>query len=126
MVYSRMSSEFPAPLQRLEAIDIYWGVKGIDRTGESQWDPEFIGAPIFDKAFDVTTLEAQKWFIGLCDELNKQSFVTFGSVKCWMKDFEKYVEDNLEERFPVRSKKDFMRFINKWIDDEDEFLGAYY
>jgi len=107
---------------RLEAIDIYWGVKGIDRTGESQWDPLFIGAPIFDKAFDVTTVEAQKWFIELCDELNKQSFVTYDTVKCWMKDFEKYVEDDLEERFPVRSKKDFMRYINKWIDDEDAFL----
>jgi hypothetical protein len=111
---------------RLESIDIYWGVKGIDRTGESQWDPLFIGAPIFDNAFDVTTVEAQKWFIELCDELNKQSFVTYDTVKCWMKDFEKYVEDDLEERFPVRSKKDFMRYINKWIDDEDAYLGAYY
>lgn len=85
-------------------MDIYWGVKGIDRTGESQWDPLFIGAPIFDQSFDVTTVEAQKWFIGFCEELDKQSFVSYDTVKCWMKDFEYYVENTLEERFPVKSK----------------------
>jgi len=53
-----MGRDFPAPTVRLESVDIFWGVKGIDRTGESQWDPLFIGAPIFDKSFDVTTVEA--------------------------------------------------------------------
>jgi hypothetical protein len=35
VVYSRMNNEFPAPKERRTAVDIYWGVKGIDRTGES-------------------------------------------------------------------------------------------
>jgi len=43
-----------------------------------------------------------------------------------MKDFEKYVEDDLEERFPIKSKTKFMKFLNQWIDDEDQYLGAYY
>ena len=36
-----------------------------------------------------------------------------------MKQFEKYVEDELEEKFPIKSKALFMKHLNTWIDDED-------
>lgn len=43
-----------------------------------------------------------------------------------MKDFEYYVENTLEERFPVKSKSRFIDFLNQWIDDEDDFNGSFY
>lgn len=67
IVYSRMSTEFPAPTNRRPTASIFWGVKDIDRTGESQWDPEFVGEPIFDPTFDITTKESQLYFIELCE-----------------------------------------------------------
>lgn len=35
IVYSKMSTEFPAPSERRATASIFWGVKDIDRTGES-------------------------------------------------------------------------------------------
>lgn len=43
-----------------------------------------------------------------------------------MKDFENYVENELEEKFPVKSKSLFMKYINKWVDDEDDYYGSMY
>ena len=62
-----MSTEFPAPSNRRATATIYWGMKDIDRTGESQWDPSFVGEPIFDPTFDITTREAQVYFLELCE-----------------------------------------------------------
>lgn len=45
VVYTRMIDEFDADENNKQKVNLYWGVKGIDRTGESQWDPVFVGEP---------------------------------------------------------------------------------
>ena len=39
-------------------IDVFWGVKDLDREGKSKWnrrwDPAFIGEPVFDDTFDLS------------------------------------------------------------------------
>jgi len=39
-------------------IQIFWGVKGIDKNDTSMWDPEKIGKVIFDEHFDLSPPEA--------------------------------------------------------------------
>jgi hypothetical protein len=43
-----MSKEFPEIIERLPQVTIFWGAGVIDRTGENQWDPVFIGELSFD------------------------------------------------------------------------------
>ena len=39
-------------------IQIYWGVKGIDKSETSKWDADYIGKVIFDDEFSVYSAEA--------------------------------------------------------------------
>ena len=39
-------------------IDIYWGVKGIDKAKVDKWDPSYIGEVILYPDFDLTPKEA--------------------------------------------------------------------
>ena len=39
------------------AIDIYWGVKGINKDETNRWDPVYIGEVIWDDEFDLTPIE---------------------------------------------------------------------
>ena len=38
-----MNEEFPASGDSYADVTIFWATKDIDREGENQWDPEFIG-----------------------------------------------------------------------------------
>lgn len=39
-------------------IQIFWGVKGINKTDTSMWNSEKIGTVIFDETFDLSPPEA--------------------------------------------------------------------
>lgn len=39
-------------------VDIFWGVKDLDREGGSQWDASFIGKAILDDQFDLSGEDA--------------------------------------------------------------------
>ena len=39
-------------------VQIYWGVKDIDKTDTSMWNSEKIGKVIFDDQFDLSPPEA--------------------------------------------------------------------
>lgn len=66
-----MLDEFDASENDKETVSLYWGVKGIDRIGESQWDPLFVGEPEWDTSFDPVDVKSQEYFIELCEELEK-------------------------------------------------------
>lgn len=51
--------------------------------------------------------------------------MTYDSTSCWLKKFEEYVEDELEDKFPIKSKALFMKHLNTWIDDEDSRGSSY-
>jgi len=35
-------------------VDFVWGISGIDRSGNSMWDPEDMGSVIWDEEMDVS------------------------------------------------------------------------
>lgn len=52
-------------------VNIYWGINDINKTGASYWDASFIGYPLWDRSFNPATKDAQKFFKGLCGDLDK-------------------------------------------------------
>jgi hypothetical protein len=34
-------------------INLYWGLKDINREGDNPWDPKFIGKIVFDEEFNL-------------------------------------------------------------------------
>jgi predicted RND superfamily exporter protein len=49
-----MANEFPQDADRFADVYVYWGTAGIDRAGESKWDPDFIGKIELDGTFDLS------------------------------------------------------------------------
>jgi len=47
-------NEFTVSTSTKETTSFVWGVKDIDRSEESMWDPEYEGTPIFDENFDLS------------------------------------------------------------------------
>ena len=118
VVYTRILNNFTSAEGAKSKVHLYWGLSDIDRTGESQWDPVFIGAPVWDKQLDPTTINSQNFMIRLCNELDKQDYISFDSMECWMQDFKKYVEVELERTWPITSNKGFMTYLYRWIGQE--------
>ena len=54
-----MGKEFPEQAENYYNVVIFWGVKDLDRTGETKWDPDFIGKVIWDESFDLSNSESQ-------------------------------------------------------------------
>lgn len=65
---------------------IYWGVQSIDNEDTGLWDPEDIGKVQFDKDFSLSSIEAQKSILSLCEDLKNQDFVLDQQVNCLLKD----------------------------------------
>lgn len=80
-----MSDEFPADPDAYASVQIFWGVGEIDRGGENAWDPDFIGKISFDDKLDMSTVEAQKFLLEMCNDLQTKDFVVKGdSFNCWI------------------------------------------
>lgn len=118
--YTIMINDFDASENNKKSVNLYWGVKGIDRTGENQWDPIFVGEPEWDTSFDPVSVKSQEFFVKLCKELDEQDFVVYESTECWMSDFKIYIEEVLERSFPVTSEKGFFTYLYEWIADEQK------
>lgn len=39
-------------------VDLFWGVKDLDKSGGSQWDATFIGKAVMDDKFDMSQEDA--------------------------------------------------------------------
>lgn len=50
-------------------IDIFWGVKDIDREEVSKWDPAYVGEVIWDDSFDLSPEANQQSLLDLCADL---------------------------------------------------------
>lgn len=40
-------------------VNIYWGVKDLDNSKATKWDPEYIGEVVWDDLFDLSPIENQ-------------------------------------------------------------------
>jgi len=55
------------------AIDIYWGVKDINKDDVSMWDSVYIGEAIMDEEFSLESVEAQQSLLDFCSSLKEQT-----------------------------------------------------
>jgi len=53
-----LGDEFDGKSDKELMVYLYWGVKGLDKEGGSQWDSNFIGKAIMDDKFDMGQQEA--------------------------------------------------------------------
>lgn len=100
-----MSEEFPASGDSYADAFIFWGAKDIDREGENQWDPEFIGELLWDETFDMSTVAAQTFLKKFCDDLIASDFVVDDETtyNCWIYAFEEYVTRPREDPNPQQT-----------------------
>ena len=56
-------------------VDVFWGVKGLDKEGGSHWDAEFIGKAVMDDKLDLSSKEAQQSLLDFCEDLREEPFV---------------------------------------------------
>ena len=82
-----LGDEFDGKSDKELMVYLYWGVKGLDKEGGSQWDSNFIGKAIMDDKFDMGQQEAQNSILRLCEDLRQQEFVVNKNVKCWLEIF---------------------------------------
>lgn len=61
-----IEDEFPAGENDGIQTFIYFGVKDIDKSEVSQWDPENLGEVEFDEKLDLSSIEAQKSLLNFC------------------------------------------------------------
>jgi predicted RND superfamily exporter protein len=50
-------------------VNIYWGVKDIDKSKASMWDAHYIGEVIWDEKFSIYPKDAQMSIVNLCKDL---------------------------------------------------------
>lgn len=61
MVISKtFTGKFDGGSNREIKVDIFWGVKELDKEGGTYWDSSFIGKGVMDPDFDLSPPEAQK------------------------------------------------------------------
>ena len=65
-----LSDDFDGNSDKALYVDIFWGVKGLNKEGGSQWDASFIGEAILDEKFDLSEKKAQLSLLKLCEDLS--------------------------------------------------------
>lgn len=106
-------------------VNLYWGIKDINKTEASYWDASFIGYPLWDYSFNPATRTGQLFFKEFCKDLDKKEFAVNFTMKCWINDFEDYVRKTLKKSFPVSSEDKFIEYLDQWSKDEGS-LGPEY
>lgn len=53
-VWKTVETNFPIGAIVELNVDIYWGVKDIDRDKVVRWDPSYVGEVIWDESFDLS------------------------------------------------------------------------
>ena len=77
-------------------IQIYWGVKGIDKSDASMWDANYIGRVEWDDETDFTSKASQESLIQLCKDLRSEKaehIVLENYVVCWIETFETWYRE---------------------------------
>ena len=90
-VWSTVETNFPVGAIVELNVDVYWGVKGINKDKVVRWNPDYVGEVIWDETFDISSEANQRSLLDFCDDLLKQEFVADNFVNCWTSDFNAYL-----------------------------------
>lgn len=74
-------------------VQLYWGVKGIDKSKASMWDAIYIGSVQWDDTFSIYPKEAQLSLIQLCQDLKSTKadhIVLRNEATCWIDEFQEW------------------------------------
>lgn len=52
-------------------VSMYWGIKDLNTTGVDVWNSKEIGKPVFDRKFNPTFRNSQRYFKEVCRDLAK-------------------------------------------------------
>lgn len=71
-----LSNNFPQGRgDQIMHITLYWGVKDLDRSEVSMWDPDSLGQVNFDPEFSMSNPEAQQLFYDWCIDLTSKEYL---------------------------------------------------
>lgn len=85
-------------------VRITWGIKGVDRTGTSRFNPSNPGKAIFDDTFDLTRAAAQQHVLEACEFFQQREDLIFqeetlSNADCWIDDFKTWRADQGKDEF---------------------------
>ena len=92
-----ISDQFSTTSSQKDAfvVSMVWGVKDLDRSNVSLWDPNDIGELVWDDEFDIAPVENQQTLLDLCAELSDDhALVRDDDVKCWIHDMDMFVRQD--------------------------------
>jgi len=96
------------------------GLGLIDRTGSNVYNADEIGDATYAPNFNPSTPEAQLAAVAQCARLRKMDFVRLEEVLCPMDDFRDYIENTINETFPVPTVRcGWLQWHNRvWVHRE--------
>lgn len=103
------------------SVEIFWGVKGINRENANRWSTQKLGEAIMDEQFDLSSKESQQSITDFCKSLRSQPFCA--SVDCQIDTFSVW---NKREsgRNATHNNLGFDRQIFKWAHTTQEGRAA--
>lgn len=108
-------------------VQVTWGIKDVNRTGTSRFDPAEPGSVVLDETFDLTSAAAQRHVWETCDFFEKQEELIFQkptteqSVECWIRDFKRWRADQGKDDFEdYPNDKAFIKELEEFGNYEEE------
>eukprot|EP01083_Nonionella_stella_P232956 821273_1 len=89
----------------LTPVKITFGIEGVDRDGMEKYRPDdYYGKIIWQKDFDMSSVEQQEYMRFICDDLRQESSIVYStdSVVCPIDDFADYL-NSTDSSFPFVS-----------------------
>jgi predicted RND superfamily exporter protein len=102
-------------------LQVYFvhGLNTINRAGTNQFDSSDIGKVNFDDDFDPSSPNFQQTYLEFCDRMKTWEHVLNEEVFCPMYLFKEFVEDVLQESFPVPDDQFVAKMANytAWYEE---------
>jgi len=108
-------------------VDVFWGLKGIDRT---EIDEDFVaGVPVFDSSFRVSG-EAQLFLKDSCDMFRRanstlRTFPKGSNWICMWETFDSWLVSSTGSGMPLEEEDLFDKIAGTGEGSDDGFLGVY-
>lgn len=67
--FTILNNEFEASSGQKVSVSLYFGVKGVDKTNDNQWESKYTNPPIWDDSFTVKPKKNQQFMYDLCKDL---------------------------------------------------------
>lgn len=94
-------------------VEIFWGVKDLNKDGVGSWDSEVFGTAVMDDKFDISSKEAQQSLLNFCSDLKDQKFILDRGVDCWFERFTDWLKTTHGQYLPIEPA-DFKTKFNEY------------